>query len=62
MSGRMEALVENYKGVLEYTPEKIVVQTKHGCVEFAGKDMLISYYNAEEMKIRGRVDSVCFQP
>ncbi len=62
MNGRMEALVENYKGILEYTPEKILVQTKHGCVEFAGKEMQISYYNAEEMKIQGHIGSVCFQP
>ena len=60
VSGRSEVTVENYKGILEYTSKKIVVQT-NGCqVDVLGEDLLISYYTADEMKISGQISEIIY--
>lgn len=60
LNGRTEAVIENYKGILEYTPEKLLLRTKHSIVEIVGSGLLIVYYSAEEMLVRGEVDTVNF--
>ncbi len=60
VSGRSEVTVENYKGILEYTSKKIVVQTKGCQVDVLGEDLLISYYTADEMKISGQISEIIY--
>lgn len=61
MTGNGEAWVENYKGILEYTEESILLQGKRGQVCFEGKGLSIDYYTNEEMKISGRIHIVRYQ-
>jgi sporulation protein YqfC len=58
MTGNAEAFIENYKGILEYTREQIVLQGKNSRICFEGKELTIVYYTNEDMKIKGRIDSV----
>ncbi len=51
--GRNQVLVENYKGIIEYTREKIRLQTKNCQVTIQGKQLVVEYYTNEEMKITG---------
>ncbi len=59
-SGRNDVMIENYKGILEYTPGKIILQTKECQVEILGEDLLISYYTADEMKISGQIREIVY--
>ena len=52
--GRNQVLVENYKGIIEYTQEKIRLQTKTCQVTIQGKRLVVEYYTNEEMKKIGR--------
>ncbi len=49
--GRNQVLVENYKGIIEYTREKIRLQTKNCQVTVQGQQLVVEYYTNEEMKI-----------
>lgn len=61
ITGRQEILIENYRGILEYTKNHISLQTKTCRLVVRGKDLDISYYTNEEMKITGLIDSVIYE-
>ncbi len=58
--GRGQVLVENYKGIIEYTQEKIRLQTKTCQVTIQGKGLLVEYYTNEEMKITGCIQGILY--
>ena len=61
ITGRQEILVENYRGILEYTANHISLQAKTCRLAVRGKNLHISYYTNEEMKITGLIDSVSYE-
>ncbi len=58
--GRGEVLVENYRGIIEYTQEKIRLQTKTCQVTIQGKRLVVEYYTNEEMKITGCIQGILY--
>ncbi|MCI8496088.1 MAG: sporulation protein [Lachnospiraceae bacterium] len=58
--GRNQVLVENYKGIIEYTREKIRLQTKNCQVTIQGKQLVVEYYTNEEMKITGFIQGILY--
>lgn len=58
ITGNREAFIENYKGILEYNTESIVLQGKNCKICFEGKQLSIDYYTNEDMKISGSIDAV----
>lgn len=61
MTGNREALIENYRGILEYQSTCILLQTKTGQVRFEGSGLVIEYYTNEDMKISGCIARVIFE-
>ena len=58
ITGNREAFIENYKGILEYTTESIVLQGKNARICFEGSSLSIDYYTNEDMKISGCISCV----
>jgi len=58
ITGNREILIENYKGLLECTNTKILIQAKNHKLLLEGKALNIDYYTNEDMKISGRILSV----
>ena len=58
VTGRQEAYIENYKGILEYTDSRILLLGKHCRLSIEGKHLMIPFYTAEEMKITGQIDQI----
>lgn len=58
LTGNREAFIENYKGILEYTKESIVLQGKNSKICFEGRQLSIDYYTNEDMKISGNIEAV----
>lgn len=61
VTGRQEMLIENYRGILEYTKNHISVQTKTCRLTVHGKNLHINYYTNEEMKITGLINSFIYE-
>ena len=57
-SGRYCVTVENYRGILEYTQECILLQGKHTRIRIEGCCLKIVYYTNEDMKIAGKISGV----
>lgn len=61
VTGRGEALISNYKGILEYKDSFIRVQTKNCRIQISGAHLVIDYYTNEEMKITGFIESIQYE-
>ena len=62
VTGKSEVLIENYRGIIEYTCEKVRLQTKTCQVEIRGKRLLIEYYTNDEMKVTGFIHEIIYDP
>ena len=60
LTGSREAWIENYKGLLEYTGETILLQGRTGQVRFEGRGLFIEYYTCEDMRLKGHISCVKF--
>lgn len=60
ITGRQEAYIENYKGILEYTDTRILLFGKQGKLEITGKRLVIGFYTAEEMKVTGYIEHITY--
>ena len=61
VTGRGEAVISNYKGILEYEDSVIRVQTKTCRIRITGVRLAIDYYTNEEMKITGSIDTIEYE-
>lgn len=58
LTGNREAWIENYRGILEYSSEGILLQGKTCQVRLEGSNLSIDYYTNEDMKVSGCITSV----
>ena len=61
LTGSGEAVIENYKGILEYTDSEILIQSLRGKVLLRGRNLEIVWYTSLEMKITGSIFSILLQ-
>ena len=61
LTGSGEAVIENYKGILQYTDSEILIQSLRGKVLLRGKNIEIVLYTSLEMKITGSIFSILLQ-
>lgn len=58
VTGNSDIFVENYKGIIEYSGEIILLQGKTCKIEILGKRLNIVYYTNEDMKISGCIENI----
>ena len=56
--GSGELSVENYKGIIEYTPERLRVRTAAGILRLSGKRLTLKRLTAESLLVRGVIETV----
>lgn len=61
LTGSEEAVIENYKGILQYTDSEILIQSLRGKVLLRGRNLEIVWYTSLEMKITGSIFSILLQ-
>ena len=60
MSGNKEIIIENFIGLLEYTDQKIRLNTKCGILNIDGFNLLAKRMTSEQIIIKGNIQQVCF--
>lgn len=61
ISGSTGVFIENYKSILEYEDEWILIQTKKYKIRIEGNHLQIQYYTREEMKIEGQISRISYE-
>ena len=61
LTGSGEAVIENYKGILQYTDSEILLKSLRGKVLLRGRNLEIVWYTSLEMKITGSIFSILLQ-
>lgn len=59
--GNQEIWIENYKGILEYNENKLLLQGKKNQILVRGKNLKITYYTKEDMKVCGHISEISYQ-
>lgn len=59
--GKSAVQIENYRSILLYTNTSIRIQAKRYQLCILGKNLCIRYYDKDEMKITGRIESITFE-
>jgi sporulation protein YqfC len=60
MLGSGDLIIENYKGVIEYSEEKVRINTASGIIKISGSNLIIKEITAEDIIIKGIISSLEF--
>ena len=58
ITGFNEAIIENYKGILEYEDYYIRISTHIGCVNINGYNLKLEKMTEDNIKITGKIESL----
>ena len=61
ITGTKALTIENYKNILDYKENLILVQGKTENLKITGRDFRIDYFTRESMHITGIVEQIDFQ-
>lgn len=61
VTGRRSLILENYKGIVSYDDDCIVIQTRDCRVSVCGCRLKVDYYTNEEMKIVGLIHQISYE-
>ena len=61
VTGRRALVLENYKGIVSFDDDCIVIQTKDCKVTVCGGRLKVDYYTNEEMKIVGLIHQISYE-
>lgn len=61
LMGAREILVENYRGILEYTEDHLLILTRQCKIRIQGENLEVLYYTSEEMKVSGRILDITYE-
>jgi sporulation protein YqfC len=60
MIGSNQMLVENHRGVIEYTPQRIRVNSSIGVIRVQGNEMKLKNIAADDIMITGGIKAIEF--
>ena len=56
--GNRSVAIENHRGILEYSEEKVRVAVRHGALTVHGRELRIVSMSGKNLEIRGSIESV----
>lgn len=60
MTGNRELSIENFRHILKYQPDSLILQCKKCKIHIEGKDLNIELYSKEELRIKGVISEIKF--
>jgi sporulation protein YqfC len=58
--GHLQCIVENHRGIIEYLPEKVRVNTARGEIVVTGRNLALGSISQDEVVIEGRIASLAW--
>jgi len=60
MLGSEDLVIENHKGIIEYSDEKVRINTASGTIKISGINLTIKEITAEDIMVKGNISSLEF--
>ena len=60
MTGNTEILIENFKNIIKYQSDLLILQCKKNQLQIIGKNLNIELYTNEEIKVIGHISELKF--
>lgn len=60
--GNVQMLIENYKGIIEYTPNVVRIRLKQGELVIRGAELVLGNLQAEQILVEGTLQEIRFNP
>lgn len=61
MIGQQELLLENHRGIIEYSLTRVRVQTSVGQITITGEELLLKNLKPDEMLVKGKISAVTIE-
>lgn len=61
VTGKSRLRIENYRSILRYEPQELIVLTFSGKLTIHGKSLKILWYTPEEMQIQGILSEIILE-
>ena len=61
ITGKNQAVLENYRSLFRYTRDEIIILTFNGKLAIRGKNLEIPWYTSDEIKIHGRFSMIILE-
>lgn len=59
--GNNSMIIENFKAIMDYKEDYVRIKAKDKIISIYGNKLTIEYYNSEEIKIAGKMNSIFFE-
>ena len=56
--GNGRLMIENHRGIIEYSNQKICVKVTFGCIKVCGNKLIIAKMTSEQMVIVGEIQNI----
>jgi len=61
ITGRIAVFIENHKGIMEYTSDRVKINTGNGLLIIKGEDLVLKTIIVDEITVEGRIKSVEYE-
>lgn len=58
MLGNKQLLIENHRGIVEYTPEFIKINLSYGTLNIVGEGMFLGNLQVEQILVEGKIGEI----
>ena len=62
MLGNIQTLIENHKGIIEYTPSLVRIRLKQGELVIFGSDLVLGNLQPEQVLVEGTISGIRYDP
>lgn len=62
MLGNIQMLIENHKGIIEYTSDLVRIRLKQGEIVINGSDLILGNLQEEQILIEGTLSEIRYNP
>ena len=60
ITGNTDFLIENFKNIIKYQTDLVLIQCKKNRIQVLGKNLQIELYSKEEIKLHGIITEIKF--
>lgn len=60
MTGNTDILIENFKNIIKYQTDLLLIQCKKNRIQITGKNLKLEQYSKEELKVCGIILEIKF--